>query len=358
MTTSVSNNTLPAGLGENPKVAVVILCWNGKKYLEEFLPQVLQNTHYPNTEIVVADNCSTDGTREFVQEKFPEVGYVFNAENNGFAQGYNDALKQVEADIYVLLNQDATVAENWVAPVVDMMKQDPWLAAAQPKVIAERERERFEHAGASGGFLDKWGYPFCRGRLFFLTEEDQGQYDDPVEIFWATGACMFVRADLYWKAGGLDNDFFAHMEEIDLCWRIKNMGYSIKCIPSSVAYHVGGGSLSYDNPKKAYLNFRNSLIMLIKNLPPYEALYIIPIRFALDFLALVRMGTEGNVRAMFAVSKAHRQFLYYFPKWYKKRREAKKLWDQPNLSGTYPKSLVWEFFGKGKKKFSDLNWKP
>ena len=244
-----------------PRVAVVILNWNGRFFLEKFLPSVY-NSSYPNLEFVIGDNASTDDSVVFVQENYPSVKILTNKTNLGFAGGYNAILKRVEADYYVLLNSDVEVTQNWIEPVIDYMESYPDIVAAQPKILAYHEKNKFEHAGAAGGFIDKYGYPFCRGRIFNDVEEDNGQYNTPMEIFWATGAALFIKSTAWKASGGFDDDFFAHMEEIDLCWRLKRMGYRIGYVGESVVYHVGGGTLNTSNPKKSYLNFRNNLVML------------------------------------------------------------------------------------------------
>ncbi|MBL7777232.1 MAG: glycosyltransferase family 2 protein [Chitinophagales bacterium] len=332
------------------KVAVVILSWNGKNYLEQFMPSVVQHTNPQLCEIVVADNCSTDGSVEFVRKNYPNIRLVQNERNGGYAGGYNDALKQIVAEYYVLLNQDIEVTDGWVEKVIAEMEKDKAIAAAQPKLLSYHQRDEFEYAGAAGGFLDKWSYAFCRGRIFNTIEKDKGQYNDAVEIFWASGACLFMRSDLFWKAGALDEDFFAHQEEIDLCWRLKNMGYKVIAVPASVVYHVGGGSLSYGNPRKAYLNFRNNLNMMLKNLPAIE-LWKIPLRFVLDFMALIQaIVKEKGFSTALAIHKAHLHFCMAIPETLNKREKIAK----KRKGILYPKSVVWQHFAGGKKNFSEL----
>ena len=248
------------------KVAVVILNWNGQSFLEKFLPNVIKYSQ--EVQIIVADNQSSDNSVAFLKDKFPEVSIIINPSNDAFAKGYNLALKQVQAEYYVLLNSDVEVTENWIEPIVSLMQSNPKIAACQPKILDYNQPSKFEYAGASGGFIDKYGYPFCRGRIFNVLEEDKGQYDSSMEVFWATGACMFVRSDAFWKVGGFDDDYFAHMEEIDVCWRMKNIGYQIFIEPKSKVYHVGGGTLNKLSPRKTFLNFRNNLITLTKNASP------------------------------------------------------------------------------------------
>lgn len=337
-------------MSQEKKVAVVILSWNGIKFLEQFLPSVVAHTSTELCEIVVADNCSTDNSVQFIRQNYPQITIIQNTRNGGYAGGYNDALKSVKAKYFVLLNQDVEVTPNWVEAVIGPMEKDENIAAAQPKLRDFFKRELFEYAGGSGGFMDRFGYAFCRGRLFDSIEKDTGQYDDVKDIFWATGACLFVRADVYWKAGALDEDFFAHQEEIDLCWRIKNMGYRIICVPSSVIYHVGGGSLPQGNAKKTYLNFRNNMMMMFKNLPLYSLLWKMPVRIFLDMVAgfygLVR---NGNLKDMGAIIKAHIMFYTFLPGLIKKRMSI------PHPSSHLSKvNILWQYFIKGKKKFSEL----
>lgn len=332
-------------------VSVVILGWNGKKYLQDFLPTVVQFSTHSDYEIVYADNCSTDDSVAFVKENFPTVRIVQNTSNKGFAGGYNDALKQVNAKYFVLLNQDVAVTDNWIAPVVELLERDEKIAAAQPKLLAFHQKDEFEYAGAAGGYVDYLGYPFCRGRLFDVMEKDLGQYNDIVPIFWASGACKFVRSAVYWQAGGLDEDFFAHQEEIDLCWRIQNLGYKIYYQPKSTVYHVGGGSLPQGNPRKTFLNFRNNLIMLTKNLPASEVFYKVFLRFFLDGLAgAYSVVKNKNFKDYRAILKAHLDFLSQLNTTLQKRKTI----THKSSDGLFPKSIIWNFFVKGKKKFSDL----
>jgi len=267
----------------NTKTAVVILNWNGKKFLEKFLPAVIEKSS-ASADVYVADNCSSDDSVCFLKQKFPQVKIIKNKKNYGFSAGYNQALKQIEAEYFVLLNSDIEVTDNWIEPVINLMESDKTIGACQPKLMSFNDKSLFEYAGAAGGFIDKYGYPFCRGRLFQTIEEDKNQYNDTIEIFWATGACLFVRAEIFKKLGGLDDDFFAHMEEIDICWRMKNAGYKIMYCPNSTVYHVGGGTLHKSNAKKTYLNFRNNLSLLFKNLPNKDFYKIFILRFILGQL--------------------------------------------------------------------------
>jgi GT2 family glycosyltransferase len=263
------------------KIAVVILNWNGKKFLEQFLPNVLEHSA-DRAEVIIADNASTDDSVEFLKQNYPHIRLIQNAENGGFSKGYNDALKHVEADYFVLLNSDIEVTPNWIQPVINLMESDKNIVVCQPKIRSYYEREKFEYAGAAGGFMDRFGYPFCRGRIFETIETDHGQYDDVCEVFWATGAAMFVKAPIYREFGGLDEDFFAHMEEIDFCWRVKNAGYKVMYCPDSTIYHIGGGTLPKHSPRKTYLNFRNNLSLLYKNLYSTELFFVFFVRSFLD----------------------------------------------------------------------------
>ena len=333
------------------RVAVVILNYNGKKFLEEFLPNVIANTNNELAEIVVADNASTDGSVALMQERFPDIRLIVNDFNGGFATGYNLALRQIEAEYYVLLNSDIEVTPHWIEPVVELMDADPKIAACQPKILSYYEKEKFEYAGASGGFIDKYGYPFCRGRVFQHLEEDHGQYDDVTEVFWATGACMFVRADLYLQHGGLDDTFFAHMEEIDFCWRMKNLGYKVYCCPQSKVYHIGGGTLPKSSSRKTYLNFRNNLSLLYKNLPPKRVFWTIAYRILLDWVAALKFLFNGGLKDYWAVIKAHFAFYKRIPSLRKKRKELK----HSQVGQMYQRNIVFENFLKGKKTFSELD---
>ncbi|WP_026898335.1 glycosyltransferase family 2 protein [Daejeonella oryzae] len=334
----------------SPKVAVVILNWNGQAYLQKFLPSVLQST-YPNLEIIVGDNASGDNSVSFLRDNYPEVKVIQNDQNYGFAGGYNEVLKSVEADYFVLLNSDVEVTSAWLEPVISLMESNPNIAVAQPKLLAFNNKDKFEYAGAAGGYLDKFGYAFCKGRIFDSLEKDHGQYDQPAEIFWASGAAFFIKKSCWIESGGLDEDFFAHMEEIDLCWRLKNSGYIIMYCPDSVVYHVGGGTLNVESPFKTYLNFRNNLVMLQKNLPFKKALLVIFIRFWLDLLSIFKYLSQGNVPNAMAVSKAHFHFL---GKLSINRKKRIKDFSRLNSAGIYKRSIVWQYFGLGKKYFSEL----
>ena len=333
------------------KVAVVILNYNGKKFLEEFLPNVIENTNGEWAEIVVADNASTDDSVAFMQENYPDIRLIINCFNGGFATGYNLALRQIEAEYFVLLNSDIEVTPHWIEPIIELMDADPAIAACQPKILSYYEKNKFEYAGAAGGFIDQYGYPFCRGRLFQHLEEDQGQYDDVREVFWATGACLFVRASLYLEHGGLDDSFFAHMEEIDFCWRMKNQGYKIFCCPQSKVYHIGGGTLPKSSSRKTYLNFRNNLSLLYKNLPSNWVFWTIAYRILLDWVAALKFLCNGGLKDYWAVIRAHFAFYKRIPSLRKKRREL----PHNQVSQMYLRNIVFENYLKGKKKYTDLD---
>lgn len=341
-----------------PTVAVVILNWNGKHWLKQFLPSVLA-TNYSQAYVYVADNGSTDGSIEYVKVNFPSIKLVVNDKNYGFAGGYNKALQQINADYYVLLNSDVAVTSNWLQPLVDCMQASPNVGACQPKILAFNQPLYFEYAGASGGFIDAYGYPFCRGRIFDTLEEDRQQYNQSIDIFWATGAALCIRADLYHRIGGLDDDFFAHMEEIDLCWRIKRAGYHIKVCPEAEVYHVGGGTLP-KSKQKIYLNFRNNLVLLLKNLPRNRLAFILLVRMNLDFVALLKALVAGNWQEVVAIHEAHKHFVGRLRFWYKKRKQSQQQIQKVTIGsstesiGCYTKSMVWQYFIKGKKKYSEL----
>ncbi len=329
------------------KLAVVILNWNGKRFLEQFLP-ALERSLPGYAEVVVADNASTDDSVPFLRSAYPGIRIILNERNEGFAQGYNLALEQVDAQYFCLLNSDIEVTEHWIEPVVEMMDANPKIAAVQPKLLSYRRRDEFEYAGAAGGFIDKYGYPFCRGRVFSNIEKDHGQYDTEADIFWATGAAMFVRSDVYRTMGGLDPDFFAHMEEIDFCWRIRNTGYKIKVCPRSVVYHIGGGTLPKNNSYKTYLNFRNNLFLLLKNLPDERISRTLAVRFILDQVAALFFLLQGHFRDFTAVYKAMRDFYKNYASCKAKRNTLPKL----AYADTYPKSVVFLHYFKRKKIFN------
>lgn len=336
------------------KVAVVILNYNGKHHLEKFLPSVV--SHSKECEVVVADNCSTDDSVSFLKSNHPDVRLIQLSENYGFSGGYNETLKQVEAEYYVLLNSDVEVTDGWTEHVIDMMDDDPSLAAAQPKILDYNNPEYFEYAGAGGGYIDILGYPFCRGRLFLSLEKDQGQYDDARQIFWATGACLFIRSKVYHDVGGLDPDFFAHMEEIDLCWRIHNAGYNVGYNGQSRVYHVGGGTLHKSNPRKTYLNFRNGLTLLYKNYSATALWLKFPFRIILDLVAAFKFMFFDSFADGVAVLKAHWHFMLDLSKNYKKRRAVRRIAKRNRIDTIYKVSIVYEYFLRGRKKFGDLDF--
>ena len=333
--------------------AVVILNWNGKKMLERFLPSVTAHTQ-GDAEVIIADNGSTDDSLSFLQEHYPQLRIIKLDKNYGFAGGYNLALEQVKADYYVLLNDDVEVTENWIEPVIAQMQQHPDTAICQPKLLMYDQRDTFEYAGGAGGFLDKYGYPFCRGRMFTSLEQDNSQYNTPSEIFWASGAAMFVRADVWHQLGGLDDDFFAHMEEIDFCWRAKNAGYRVEYCPQSTVYHVGGGTLPKSNPRKTYLNFRNNMALLYKNLPKRRLAWVMCSRIVLDYVAGLKFLMERKPKEFSAVVDAHKAFYKWLPELKKKRQSLKQ---QSKVSGMYQGLLLIDYYFLGKKKYSDLKFK-
>lgn len=336
------------------KVAIVILNWNGQKMLAKFLPNVIEYSRQ-DAEIWVADNSSSDGSMHLLETQFPQVKTIVLEQNFGFAEGYNRALRQIEADYYVLLNSDVEVSHHWLTPLIEFMDSHPQVAACQPKLLAEYDKDSFEYAGACGGFLDKYGYPFCRGRIFGTVESDNGQYDYQQEILWATGACMMIRSADYWKAGGLDGRFFAHNEEIDLCWRLRLMGRKIYCIPESEVYHVGGGTLPKSNPMKTFLNFRNNLTMLYKNLSDKELSYVMRVRWFLDYLAAFEMlllqRNWGDFKAVFKARKAFKEWRSSFDE-ERKRIQAQRV--EEEIPQIFKTSILWQYYAKGVKNFKDL----
>ncbi len=339
-----------------PKIAVVILNWNGEVFLEKFLPSVTQYSNNQGIELYVADNNSSDNSVPFLKENYPKIKLILLDKNYGFAEGYNQALSKIEAEYFILLNSDVEVTENWILPIIDYMEKNKDVAAVQPKILAYNNKEYFEYAGAAGGFIDKFGYPFCRGRIISEVEKDEGQYDNITEIFWATGACMFVRADLYKKTGGLDADFFAHMEEIDLCWRLKNEGYKIVYSNESKIYHVGGGTLGSESPHKLFLNYRNNLLLLYKNLPASKLFFTIYFRLLLDGLSGLVYLASFKFSFFFAVIKAHFDFYSKIPIFRKKRKLLLQNNNKSNHKEILKKSIVFNFMIKKNKKFTDLEW--
>lgn len=342
------------------KVAIVILNWNGRKMMEQYLPSVVEYS-CGEAEVIVADNASTDDSVVWLSEHYPHLRVILLDQNYGFAEGYNQALRQVDSEYYVLLNSDVEVTHHWLTPLIEEMDAHEEIAACQPKLLSMTNRDAFEYAGASGGFIDRYGYPFCRGRLFEVVEDDNGQYDDAKEVLWATGACMMIRAKDYWEAGGLDGRFFAHNEEIDLCWRLHRMGKHIFCFPESTVYHVGGGTLPKSNPRKTFLNFRNNLTMLWKNLPDNELQHVMRMRFFLDYLAafqtLILNHNWGDFKAILSARRA-------FKRW---RNEFKRPDNNSNMAvnssdtlsncapdGRRMYSILWQYYVHGNKHFDRL----
>lgn len=329
------------------KTAIVILNWNGKKLLEQFLPSVV---HFSKeADIYVADNASTDDSIAYVQTFFPSVNIIKNAVNGGYAKGYNDALQHIDADVFCLLNSDVEVTKNWLTPIIEVFNNDAQTAIIQPKLLDYKNKTKFEYAGAGGGFLDLYGYPYCRGRVFNHLETDTNQFNDTIPIFWASGACLFIRAEVYRKVGGLDEDYFAHQEEIDLCWRTHNIGYKTLYVGSSVVFHVGGATLQETNPHKTFLNFRNSLLNIVKNVPKKFFLFVVFSRLVLDGVAGIKFILELRPVHTWAILKAHLCFYKNFAKFLKKRKKLPKK-DNYNLHT----SIVWQYFVLGRKKYKEL----
>jgi len=333
------------------KVSVVIINYNGRKYLEQFLPSVLAST-YSNMELIIADNASTDDSLNFVRNTYPSVRIIELKRNHGYAGGYNEALKEVLSDYYVLLNTDVEVTPGWIEPVIELMEKDQQIGACQPKILSYEKRDQFEYSGASGGWMDCLGYPFARGRIFDICETDNGQYDDVQPIFWASGAALFVRADLFHQAKGFDEYFFAHMEEIDFCWRLQLLGYSIYVCPSSRIFHIGGGTLPKGNERKVFLNFRNNMIMLAKNLPKRQSFWKIPVRVMLDFISAFKSLFDGQFVYFLAVGEAHLAFL----KWvlFMQKKSVFPVRRKARLTGWYLHCVAWKHFVEGKERFDEI----
>ena len=330
------------------KIAIVILNWNGKKLLEQFLPSVV-NFSLRDATIYLADNASTDASIGYVKEFFPAVKIVENTINGGYAKGYNDALRSIDADIYCLLNSDIEVTENWLKPIIKVFKSDKKTAIIQPKLLDFNDKTKFEYAGAAGGFIDLFGYPYCRGRIFNHLETDKAQFNDETDILWASGACLFIRSNVYHLLDGLDEDYFAHQEEIDLCWRAKNCGYKIKYVGTSTVYHIGGATLQETNPQKTFLNFRNSLFNILKNIPKKLLLFVLISRLILDGIAGIKFILELRPIHTLAILKAHLSFYKNFFKFLEKRKKLNK-----NQKYKLFNSIVWQHFILGRKKFKDL----
>lgn len=335
------------------KTAIVILNWNGVEMLTRFLPNVLD---YSRGEAVVyvADNASTDNSLEVLKMHFPEVRVIVLEKNWGFAEGYDRALGQIDAEYYVLLNSDVEVSHHWLTPLIEFMDNHADVAACQPKLLSLKNRDAFEYAGACGGFIDRYGYPFCRGRIFDTVESDDGQYDYAAEVLWATGACMVVRASDFKEAGGFDARFFAHSEEIDLCWRMRLMGKKIYCIPDSFVYHIGGGTLPKNNPMKTYLNFRNNLTMLYKNLPDGELRHVMRVRLFLDYVAAFQALLSGRVGDFKAIINGRKAFKKWLPEYREVRREVQGRRVVRDVTGIYRHSILWQYYAKGHKKYAEI----
>lgn len=335
------------------KVAIVVLNWNGRKFLEAFIPGILDNL--PDyAELIIADNQSTDDSITFLKNNYPKLKLVINDSNGGFAKGYNDALKRIDAEYYVLLNSDIEIKSRWIEPIIDLMESDKSIGICQPKIKDQKDPEMFEYAGAAGGYIDSLGFPFCRGRIFQDLEEDKGQFNDTKQIFWASGAAMFIRSKIYHDLGGLDEDFFAHMEEIDLCWRTQNAGYKVYYCGDSEVYHVGGGTLPKKNPRKAYLNFRNNLAMLVKNSPARLFFPRLFLKMILDGVAAIKFLLEGDFGQFKAVFNAHMSFYKEFVSNWNKRKKLKQL--DYSVLPVYKNSIVLKHYLKGVKRFDELDF--
>lgn len=337
------------------KTAVVILNWNGEAMLRQFLPSVISGSCEEGTVVYVADNASTDRSCEVVEKEFPSVRLIRLERNYGFAEGYNRALAQVEAEYVVLLNSDVEVTDGWLQDMVTYMDTHPEVAACQPKILSYQHRNLFEYAGASGGFMDRYGYPFCRGRVLDTVEEDKGQYEDIIPVFWATGAALMIRLEVYRKVGGLDARFFAHMEEIDLCWRLRSRGYELVCIPSSKVYHVGGATLKKENPRKTFLNFRNNLLMLYKNLPEEELTSVMRVRTFLDYCAALVWLLKGDWANVKAVREARREFHQLRSQFAPDRRQNLEKTVLKTIPERFDFSLIWQAKIKGRTTYSALS---
>lgn len=338
------------------KTSVVILNWNGAEMLRRFLPSVIAYSQGEGVEICVADNASSDNSCEVIEREFSEVRLIRLSENYGFAEGYNRALQQIDAEYVVLLNSDVEVTSGWLEPMTDYLDKHPQVAACQPKLLSFQEKSCFEYAGAAGGFIDKYGYPFCRGRIFDVIESDHGQYDDIIPVFWATGAALLIRLQVYREVGGLDGRFFAHMEEIDLCWRLRSRGYGIVCLPFSRVYHVGGATLKKENPRKTLLNFRNNLIMLYKNLPENELYRVMRVRLFLDYLAAFVFLLKGDKNNSLAVLRARKEYMSMRFLFKAERDENLRSASLVSIPERFEKSILWWTKVRRCKFFSDLPW--
>ncbi len=338
-------------MSPSPKIAVVILNWNGRKHLEQFLPSVIAFSS-ALAEIIVADNGSTDDSISYITEHHRVVKVIPLDKNYGFAKGYNEGLKQVQADYYVILNSDVEVTAGWLQPMIDLLESNTAIAACQPKILSYNNKKMFEYAGAAGGWIDRFGYPFAKGRVFDICEEDHGQYDEPGPVFWASGAALFIRSSVFHSMKGFDEYFFAHQEEIDLCWRIQAAGQWVWSCPSSVVYHLGGGTLPRGNSRKTYLNFRNNRIMLSKNLPWQRKLWVMPVRNLLDAVSAWKGLLRGDPGYFIAVVRAHAAFVKWWL-FYKRKSvfPAKKMYDLP---GIFKGNIAWRHFAKKQKTFTEI----
>ena len=335
-----------------PSTSVIILNWNGLEQLRSFLPSVVKHTN--DAEIIIADNASTDTSIDWLKQNYPQIRRIELSKNTGYAGGYNEAIKQVTSDYLVLLNSDVEVTENWLPPVIALMESDSTIAACQPKILSERNRGFFEYAGAAGGFIDKYGVPYCRGRVFATIEKDQGQYNTVTDIFWASGACLVIRNDVFKNSGGFDTDFFAHMEEIDLCWTIHRMGYKIVYCPTSTIYHVGAATLKKESPKKTFLNFRNSLFMLYKHLPTKSLVVILFLRLCMDGAAGIHYLINGQWKHTLAIIEAHMAFYFTKNKHSKRSKSSAYPFFYVNQKTILDKSVIVEYYLKGRKKFNQI----
>jgi GT2 family glycosyltransferase len=333
----------------SPSTAVVILNWNGIEQLRSFIPSIV--SHTSNADIIVADNASTDNSVQWLKENYPGVKIIALDKNYGYAGGYNEALKHVSNDFLILLNSDVEVTQNWLEPLIDVLKTNPSVAACQPKILSYRNRNFFEYAGAAGGYIDTFGIPYCRGRVFTSIEEDLGQYDDTCEIFWASGACLAIRNEVFKKIGGFDSDFFAHMEEIDLCWTIHRLNYAIMYVPGSVVYHVGAATLTKENPRKTFLNFRNSLWMLYKHLPAKKLFMVLFIRMCFDGLAALHYLSKGQWRQFIAVFNAHMSFYFSGKNSIKRKNLSEYPYFYSQNELIFPDSIILNYYLKGQKVF-------
>jgi len=336
------------------KAAVVILNWNGQKLLERFLPVLLTHTPAESAEIIIADNGSTDDSVSFLAARYPQIRRILLDKNYGFAEGYNRALSQLEHEYVVLLNSDVEVGEHWLETAIDYLDAHQEVAALQPKLLDYKDKTSFEYAGASGGFIDIYGYPFCRGRIFTTVEKDESQYDNPAKVFWATGACLFIRLKDYHETGGLDKNFFAHQEEIDLCWRLKARGKKIVCLPQSAVYHVGGATLKMEHPRKTFLNFRNNLLMVYKNLPEKYYGKVMFLRLFLDYLAALQFLLKGYPANAWSVVKARRDFNRQKKDYQSIRKENLEKTIDELPSGLLLRSLLWSYYIKNQKTYKQI----